>query len=109
MTPRALSAHIPLPEYLRPIKASEQAISVGAGFDGAWDRSPKNIAGLAGWLNTTDPAHKAAPQPSATHATLQSHSSTPMLYLLAEVVKTPKLRLDGSFDAVVAIEVKGAR
>lgn len=110
MKPLVLRAHIrPLPEYLSRTRAMENAIGVGAGFDGAWYRSQKEH--WLGWLAEYDAAgaygRSIKVQRNARYA--YNHiQCAPMLFWLAEALEVDSRRLEEAFEVVLDIEAKGA-
>ncbi len=111
MTPETLRAHVrPLPEYLPRTRAMEKAISVGVGFDGAWYRSPKEH--WLGWLSGYNGAGaygRSNQTPRNARYAYNHIQCAPMLFWLAEALGFDTDKLDAAYDAVIAIDAKGAR
>lgn len=111
MKPLVLRAHIrPLPEYLSRTRAMENAIGVGAGFDGAWYRSQKEH--WLGWLAEYDGAGaygRSAKSPRTAKHAYNHIQCAPMLFWLAEALGVQEHSLQVGFDAVIGTPEKGAR
>jgi hypothetical protein len=110
MKPLTLRAYIrPLPEYLPRTRAMEEAIGVGAGFEGAWYRSQKEhwLGWLAEYSGPGAYGRTDAAQRNGKY--IYNHiQCAPMLFWLAEAINSDEAHLNGAYDSVTATAAKGA-
>jgi hypothetical protein len=93
-----------------PTRAMEEAIGVGAGFDGAWYRSQKEH--WLGWLSEYNGpgAYGRSEKQKRTAEYAYNHiQCAPMLFWLAEALGVQEHCLAAGFQAVLDVPEKGAR